>query len=173
MASKVLKKINAKLKFLYRQSRYLTPAYRRLLCNALIQSHFDYGCSPWFPLLKTNLKLKLQEAQNRYIRFCLNLPARSHIDPSHFRKINWLPFSDRIEYCIANTAFKYWNGIVPGYIMKCLSLYSADIAQDHRCHWTYLCGHRLLLCMLLRKIFYFICKANSSYYHILTIDIIT
>ena len=45
MASKVLRKINAKLKFLYRQSRYLTPAYRRLLCNALIQPHFDYGCS--------------------------------------------------------------------------------------------------------------------------------
>ena len=36
MASKVLKKINAKLKFLYRQSRYLTPVYRRLLCNGLI-----------------------------------------------------------------------------------------------------------------------------------------
>ena len=52
MASKVLKKINAKLKFLYRQSRFLTPAYRRLLCNALIQPHFDYDCSSWFPLLK-------------------------------------------------------------------------------------------------------------------------
>ena len=91
MASKVLKKINAKLKFLYRQSRYLTPAYRRLLCNALIQPHFDYGCSSWFPLLKKNLKLKLQKAQKKYIRFCLNLSPRSHIDPSH----------------------KYWNGIVP------------------------------------------------------------
>ena len=43
MASKVLKNINAKLKFLYPQNRYLTPAYRRLLCNALIQPHFDYG----------------------------------------------------------------------------------------------------------------------------------
>ena len=84
--------------------------------------------------------------------------------------------------------------------MKCLSLHSADIAQDHRWHWTYLCRkqiqdkkaypsqgqkygpksalvskmleHRLLLCMLLRKIFYFICKTNSSYYHLLMIDII-
>ena len=69
MASKVLKKINAKLKFLYRQSRYLTPAYRRLLCNALIQPHFDYGCSSWFPLLKKNLKRKLQKTQNKCIRF--------------------------------------------------------------------------------------------------------
>ena len=116
MASKVLKKINAKLKFLYRQSRYLTPAYRRLLCNALIQPHFDYGCSSWFPLFKKNLKLKLQKAQNKCIRFCLNLPPRSYIDPSHFRKINWLPITDRVEYYIANIVFKYWNGIVRGYI---------------------------------------------------------
>ena len=38
--------------------------------------------------------------------------------PSHFRKINWLPVSSRIEYCIANTVFKYWNGVVPGYILE-------------------------------------------------------
>ena len=30
--------------------------------------------------------------------------------------MNWFPVSDRVEYCIANTAFKYWNGLVPGYI---------------------------------------------------------
>ena len=116
MVSKVLKKINAKLKFLYCQSRYLTPVYKRLLCNALIQPHFDYGWSSWFPLLKKDLKLKLQKAQNKCIRFYLNLPPRSRINPFHFRKINWLPVSDRVEYCIANTVFQYWNGIVPGYI---------------------------------------------------------
>ena len=116
MASKVLKKINAKLKFLYRQNRYLSPAFRRLLCNALIHPDFDYGCSSWFPLLKKNLKLKLQKAQNKCIRLCLNLPPRSHIDPSRFRKINRLPVCDRVEYGIANTVFKYWNRIVPGYI---------------------------------------------------------
>ena len=79
MALKVLKKINAKLKFLYCQSRYQTLAYRRLLCNALVEPHFDYG---WFPLLNKNLELKLQKAQNKRIRFCLNLPPRSHIDTS-------------------------------------------------------------------------------------------
>ena len=44
------------------------------------------------------------------------LPSRSHIDPSYFRKIKWLPVSERVEYCIANTVFKYCSGIVPGYI---------------------------------------------------------
>ena len=45
MARRVLKKINGKLNFLYRQSIFLTPACKRLLCNALIQPHFDYGCT--------------------------------------------------------------------------------------------------------------------------------
>ena len=101
MVSKVLKKINSKLKFLYQQSKYLTPAYRILLRNARIQPHSDYGCFSWFPLLKKNLKLKLQKAQNKCIRFSLNLPPRSHIDPFLFRKINWLSVNDRLEYCIA------------------------------------------------------------------------
>ena len=53
---------------------------------------------------------------NKSIPFCQNIPPRSHIDPLHFRKINWLPVSDRVDYCIANTIFKYWNGIVPRYV---------------------------------------------------------
>ena len=33
-------KVNAKLKFLWRWSRYLTPVFRKLLSKALLQSHF-------------------------------------------------------------------------------------------------------------------------------------
>ena len=36
LALKVLRKINAKLKFLYQKSKSLTPTFRRLLGNALI-----------------------------------------------------------------------------------------------------------------------------------------
>ena len=52
MAHKVISKINAILKFLHRKNKYLTPNLRRLLCNALIQSPFDYACSAWYPNLK-------------------------------------------------------------------------------------------------------------------------
>ena len=103
MASKVLKKINAKLKLLYRHSRYLNSGYRRLLCHPLIQPQFDYGCFLLFSLLKKNLKLKHQKTQNKCI-FSQNLPPGSHIDQSHFTiKVNWLLVSDRrqsrILYC--------------------------------------------------------------------------
>ena len=90
-----------------------------------------------------NLKLKLQKSQNKCIRFSLNLAPRSHIDPSHFRKINWLPVSDRVEYCIANTVFKYWNGIVSEYIHEMFKPSLCRYSQDHRWHWTYLCRKQM------------------------------
>ena len=49
MAIYVMDKINKKIKFLYRKSQFLTSPLRRLLCNALIQPHFDYACLAWFP----------------------------------------------------------------------------------------------------------------------------
>ena len=57
---KTIKRINQKLKFLYRKNRFLTPELRRLLCNAIIQPHLDYACSAWYPNLTQKLKKKFQ-----------------------------------------------------------------------------------------------------------------
>ena len=54
----VIKKINTRLRFLYRKNRFLSQPLRRLLCNAIIQPHFDYGCSAWYPYLNKSLKKK-------------------------------------------------------------------------------------------------------------------
>ena len=69
MTLKVLNKINGRLRYLYRQSKYLNTMLRRMLCNALIQPRFDYACSAWYPNLRKGLKAKLQIAQNKCIRF--------------------------------------------------------------------------------------------------------
>ena len=97
---KVLKKVNAKVKFLNRQNKYLTARLNRLLCNALIQIHFvaHRGFTSWCLLLSKNLKNRL--------RLCA----------VHFRKINLLPVSERVKSCIATIVFKYWNEIVSSYI---------------------------------------------------------
>ena len=39
-----------------------------------------------------------------------------HIGAAHFRKINWLPVSERVESCITTTVCKYWNEIIPSNI---------------------------------------------------------
>ena len=45
MALSVINKIINKPKFLYWKNRFLTPTLRLLLCNALIQPHFNCACS--------------------------------------------------------------------------------------------------------------------------------
>ena len=58
-------RVNGKLKFLYQKQNFL----RGLLCNALIQPHFDFVCLSWYPCLNNKLKKKIQVAQNICIRY--------------------------------------------------------------------------------------------------------
>ena len=60
MALRVIEKINSRLKFLYRKNRFFDAPLRTLLCNALVQPHFDYACTAWNPQLTKKLKDKLQ-----------------------------------------------------------------------------------------------------------------
>ena len=76
MAVKVLNKVNSTLRFLYRKQSILNGPLRHLLCNALIQPHFDYASHAWYPNLTKTLSIKLQRAQNKCIRFCLNVSCR-------------------------------------------------------------------------------------------------
>ena len=118
MALHVLNKVNSKLKFLYRKNKFLSPALRRLLCNAIIQPHFDYACSAWFPNLNLALKKKLQTAQNRCVRFCLQLGNRDHVGNKEFEKMNWLNINDRFEQCVSTSVFKFFSNNSPLYISE-------------------------------------------------------
>ena len=52
----VIKKVNSRLRFLYRQNKFLDIPVGRLLCNAMIQPFFDYACNTWYSNLNKNLK---------------------------------------------------------------------------------------------------------------------
>ena len=52
---------------------------RRMLCNAVIQSHFDYTCTAWCPILSEKTTKKIKVMQNKCIRFCLRLDKMQHI----------------------------------------------------------------------------------------------
>ena len=115
MALKVISKINCRLRFLNRKHRFLSQPLRRLLCNVLIQPHFDYVCSAWYPNLNNRLRSKLKILQNKCIRFCLNLDIKAHIGLTEFQKINWLPINDRFEQFISSMVFKYFSYLNPLY----------------------------------------------------------
>ena len=88
MTHKVINKVNARPKFLYRKNKYLTQNLLRLLRNTLIQPHFDYACcSPWYPNLSKKLKNKIQASQNKCILFCLQLDQMTHMSQEKFETI--------------------------------------------------------------------------------------
>ena len=64
MTMQVCTKVTSKLKFLYRKNRVLSKDLKRLLCNALIQSHFDYACAACYPNLNKKYNNKLQALKN-------------------------------------------------------------------------------------------------------------
>lgn len=118
MARNVIKKSNARLKFLYRKSEFLTHHTKKLLVSSLIQCHFDYACSVWFNSLTKELKQKLQVSQNKLVRFVLNLHPRSHLGKEHFVKINWLPVADRVNQITVCHVFKIYLNTAPAYMSE-------------------------------------------------------
>ena len=97
MALKVINRINGILKFLYWKNSFLTSGLRRMLCNALIQPHFDYAFSAWYPNINVKLKKTQQITQNKCIRFCLKLDKIHHISEEDFKTIDWLSVDQRVR----------------------------------------------------------------------------
>ena len=116
MVLNIVNKINKKLKVLYRKNSFVTPTLRHLLCNILIQPHFDYACSSWYPNLTKKLKHRIQTTQNKCMRFCLQLDKLKHISHEEFERLNWLPVTYRFKQCVNAVAFKYFNEHCPNYL---------------------------------------------------------
>ena len=104
----------------YRKNRFLSPELRKMLCNVLIQSHFDYACPAWYLNLTEKTKKKMQIMQNKCIRFCLSLDKMHQISEEDFRLTNWLPTSKRVDQCINNITFKFVNNTCPYYLKEIL-----------------------------------------------------
>ena len=83
------------MNFIYRKNRFLTPGLRRMLCITLIQPHFDYACSAWYPNLNVKLK-KLQIIESKCVCFCLRLDKMHHISEG-FKIINRLHVDQKVE----------------------------------------------------------------------------
>ena len=114
----VINKVNSRLRFLYKQNKFLDIPLRRLLCNAMIQPFFDYACNAWYPNLNKKLKKRLQAAQNKCIRFCLKLGDSTNIETIEFEKINWLPIQERVNQCALSRFINFILMLLPNTWMK-------------------------------------------------------
>ena len=100
MVKSIIQKANAGLKF--RKQQFLNLQTKKLLVMSLIQSHFDYGCSFWYPGLTKLLRNRLQVTQNKMIRFTLKLDFMSHLELDDFKSLGWLPVSKRVDQIFKN-----------------------------------------------------------------------
>lgn len=116
MVDSVVKKVNGRLKFLYRHFNYFNQTLRRNLSSALLQCQFDYCCTAWFTGISTKSKHKLQVAQNKIIRFILNLPPREHIDQGVRNSVRYLTIKDRAKQLRLNHVHNIFNNIGPDYM---------------------------------------------------------
>ncbi len=109
-------KINNGLKFLYRKSNFLDYEQRKLLCNALLQPRFDYGCNAFYRGLEKSLKHKLQTAQNKIIRYILGYDSRHHLAVKDFKKVKYLDVNSRVDYLSLNVMYNVYNNTAPSYL---------------------------------------------------------
>ena len=118
MALHVLNKNKSRLRFLYRQNRFLNKRLRRLLCNMMIQPFFDYACSSWYPSLRKDSQKRLQLSQNNCVRFCLQLDKKTRIGVGEFKEIDWLNINDRFSQCVLSNIYDFFNSKSPEYFNK-------------------------------------------------------
>lgn len=140
ICSSIVRKSNSRLKFLYRQAKFLNLQTRKLLVTSLIQCHFDYACSAWFFGLSEKHKSKLQICQNKLIRFVLGLEPRSHIGLQQFQRVGWLPSEKRVWHIGLLHIHKIIHGSAPTYL-------SSEVAhlRDTHTYQTRLSQHGLVV----------------------------
>ena len=119
MATSVIQKANARLKFVYRKwIFFFNLTTKKILVISLIQCQFDYACSFWYPGISKVLKNKLQLTQNKIIRFVLNMDSRARVGSEVFKSLGCLPVSKRVDQIILNHVFKVKLGQSPDYMVE-------------------------------------------------------
>lgn len=120
-AQKVITKVNQRVRFMARISKYLGKKARLTLAGAIIQPYYDYACCSWYNGLSKFFKNKLQISQNKLVRIILDLTPRTNLDPAHFVGLGWLRVEDRVSLIEINMVHKIVNGHVPKYLSNFFS----------------------------------------------------
>ena len=125
IAEKIISRSNAKIKFIYRQTRNMDFNTKKLLVSALIQCHYDYASASWYSGLTKRYKTKLQTTQNKIVRFLLDAPPRSHIGFNEFSQVRMLPVDVRVNQLKLNHMYNIVHGTSPPYLTSSIQFGSA------------------------------------------------
>ena len=118
IVTSIVQKVNSRLKFLYRQARFLDQKSKFSLCSALILCHLDYSSSSWYSGLSKTLKRKLQICQNKVFRFILELSPMQSVNSTVFDTLNMLNVERRVKQMRLNHVFNIVHDTAPTYLRQ-------------------------------------------------------
>ena len=114
----IIKKVNSRLKFLYRQVNYFNQNVKKTICSALVLCLFDYCISAWYSGISKYHAHRLQCAQNKVIRFILNKDFMYHINHADFQALGILNINTRAEQLRLNHVFNIFCDTCPEYMKE-------------------------------------------------------
>lgn len=114
----IIKKVNSRLKFMYRKANCLSKETRNILSMALIQCHFDYSCSSWYAGVSQKMKKSLQVAQNKTVRFINSMGPRDSVGRPELATLGLLNVEDRVQQLRLGHAHKIYYNKCPDYLKQ-------------------------------------------------------
>lgn len=113
----LIQKSYFKLKLLYGNRHFFKPETRKLLCDSLILSNFNYCYQVYGPFLSQFWQTKLQRLQNSCLRFIFSIKKYQRI--SHTLKLaNWLNMKDRLYLQNVALIHRVLSDRKPGYLCR-------------------------------------------------------
>ena len=88
----------------------LSNIVSNLMCQCLISEPVGQPVNLMIcPMLNKRLSKKMQSAQNKCIRFYLNLKNTTHVGATEFKAINWLPTKNRVDQDTCVNIMKFFK----------------------------------------------------------------
>ncbi|KAL0883331.1 hypothetical protein ABMA27_016821 [Loxostege sticticalis] len=109
-----------RLKLLYKIRPYLSEMLRIRLCESLVLSRLNYCDTVYGPCLRGFSVRLVQRVQNACIRFCFNVPPRSHVTP-FINDAGQLRMEARMKLHLATMLFDVINSAKPKYLYEKLA----------------------------------------------------
>ena len=105
-----------KLKHIYRFKKILSRDSKKMLCEALVLSQFDYA-DVVYSNISSSLSNAIQKVQNSCLRYIFNIKKKDHIRLSPLlKKLKWLNMENRRLLHCYTVVFKILSGKAPSYL---------------------------------------------------------
>lgn len=129
----LIQKSYLSLKILYNDRHILNYSLRRMLCESLVLSNFNYCDFIYGPCLDLEDRNRIQKVQNTCTRLILDLRKYDHV--SHlFEELNWLKMENRRAFHLGNFTMKILkNPILPSSIRDRFVFRVSVHSRDVRC----------------------------------------